>query len=215
MKMKNINEEVKRFWAINRYAEKYIIEQEAPIPPLPGGDISNLSPEGGSMNMPKMTGDTETPPEVVTGSAAELDDTTEEIDITDLVNMTKSIKKQLDTQPKAEVDVIEKMDNVFNKLGELETKLGEMDNVIAKIDQLSSEIEKTRPKTPVEKLELRSLDSYPFSQNPSEFFNNKQEEMRASGKNEYILTKNDIENYGKYEIMKSFNPKAFENDYNF
>jgi len=129
--------------------------------------------------------------------------------------MTKSIKKQLDTQPKAEVDVIEKMDNVFNKLGELETKLGEMDNVIAKIDQLSSEIEKTRPKTPVEKLELRSLDSYPFSQNPSEFFNNKQEEMRASGKNEYILTKNDIENYGKYEIMKSFNPKAFENDYNF
>jgi len=36
MKMKNINEEVKRFWAINRYAEKYIIEQEAPIPPLPG-----------------------------------------------------------------------------------------------------------------------------------------------------------------------------------
>ena len=39
--------------------------------------------------------------------------------------------------------------------------------------------------------------------------------MRASGKNEYILTKNDIENYGKYVIMKSFNPKAFENDYNF
>ncbi len=223
MEMKNINEELKRFWAINRYAEKYIIEQEAPIPAQPagmappppaGGDISNLSPEG-SMDVPEMTGDTETPPEVATGAEAESDDTTEEIDITDLVNMTKSIKKQLDDQPKAEIGVIDKMDNIFNKLGELEVKLGEMDNVIARIDQLSNEIEKSRPKTPVEKLELRSLDSYPFSQNPSEFFNDKQQEMRASGKNEYILTKGDVENYGKYEIMKSFNPKAVENDYNF
>jgi hypothetical protein len=131
--------------------------------------------------------------------------------------MTKSIKKQLDdVQGQGQnTDATQKMDDIFNKLGELETKLSEMDNVIAKIDKLGAEIEQAKPKTPMEKLEMRSLDSYPFSKNPSEFFNEKQQEMKASGKNEYVLTKNDVENYGKYEIMKSFNPKAEENDYMF
>ena len=55
---------------------------------------------------------------------------------------------------------------------------------------------------------MRSLDSGPFNQKPQQFFNDKQEEMRRSGKNEYVLTKGDVENYGKYDMMKSFNPSA-------
>jgi hypothetical protein len=53
---------------------------------------------------------------------------------------------------------------------------------------------------------MRSLDSYPFSQKPQEFFTHKQEEMRASGKNEYVLTKNEVENYSKEHLAQSFNP---------
>lgn len=235
MEMKNINEELKRFRAINKYAEKLIIEQEPPLPddiwidgappagagappPPPGGDapmdMGAMPPEGAEEFTP-LTGDTETP-EASAETSGE-DDTTEELDITDLVNMTKSIKKQLDdTQGQDKTGAVtQQMDAVFNKLGELETKLGEMDTVLAKIDQLGSEIQQMKPKTPVEKLEMRSLDSYPFNKNPAEFFNEKQQEMKASGKNEYILSKNDVENYGKYEIMKSFNPKAEENDYMF
>ena len=231
--MKNINEELKRFNAINKYAEKLIIEQEpplpappagappagaganAPLPPPPGGDASmEMPPEGAEEFMPP-TGNTETP-EASAEESGE-DDTTEELDITDLVNMTKSIKKQLDdTQGQDKTGAVtQQMDAVFNKLGELEAKLGEMDNVLAKIDQLGAQIQEIKPKTPMEKLEMRSLDSYPFNQNPAEFFSGKQQEMKASGKNEYVLTKNDVENYGKYQIMKSFNPKAEENDYMF
>jgi len=94
----------------------------------------------------------------------------------------------------------------------LEGKLGEMDSVLAKIDQLGAQIEDAKPPTPVEKLEMRSLDSYPFNKKPDEFFHDKKEEMKKSGKNEYVLTKGDVENYGKYDMMKSFNP-AVDNNY--
>lgn len=212
----DFSKELNRFRAINKY--KFITEQEAPLPAAPADpaavptDMPPAPPEGAE-EFGSTSGDTETP-EASAEMSAE-DDTTEEIDITDLVNMTKSIKKQLDDQPKADAGVTQKMDDVFTKLGELEAKLGEMDTVLNKIDQLGAEIEQSKPKTPVEKLEMRSLDSYPFNQNPTEFFNEKQREMKASGKNEYVLTKGDVENYGKYEIMKSFNPKSEENDYNF
>jgi hypothetical protein len=62
---------------------------------------------------------------------------------------------------------------------------------------------------------MRSLDSYPFNKKPDEFFKEKQPEMEKSGKNEYILTKGDVENYGRNEIMKSFNPKASESQANY
>jgi hypothetical protein len=235
MEKKDKNLGLKRFREINKYAEKLIIEQEAPLvpkdvpPTAPGGaapaaptavpNAEALPPEGAAevptadeTTTPEDTKDTENA-EVAADTAA--DDTTEEIDITDLVNMTKSIKKQLDDTRSQDTGATQKMDDVFSKLGELEAKLGEMDQVIAKIDELGAKIDEVKPKTPVEKLEMRSLDSYPFSKNPTEFFNEKQKEMKASGKNEYVLTKGDVENYGKYDVMKSFNPKAEENDYNF
>ena len=82
-------------------------------------------------------------------------DNTEELDITDLVNMTKSIKKQLENTQNKDTGATQKMDDVFTKLNDLESKLGEMDNVIAKIDKLGVEVQQMKPKTPVEKLEMR------------------------------------------------------------
>jgi hypothetical protein len=70
-----------------------------------------------------------------------------------------------------------------------------------------------KEKTPQEKLELRSLDSYPFNQNPQEFFAQKQPEMAQSGKNEYVLTKQDIDNYSTDIIRNSFN--ADEDEFSF
>jgi hypothetical protein len=54
-------------------------------------------------------------------------------------------------------------------------------------------------------LELRSLDSYPFNQKPQEFFAQKQGEMQMTGKNEYVLTKDDVDNYSR-SITQTFNP---------
>jgi hypothetical protein len=101
------------------------------------------------------------------------------------------------------------MDDLFTKLNDLEQKLSAMDNIVAKIDQLGQEVKQMKPETPQEKLEMRSLDSYPFNQKPQEFFNEKQNQMRQSGKNEYILTKNDVTNYPQ-DIKTTFNPNDKE-----
>ena len=202
---KKLHEELMRFNAINRYSKKMIIEQEEPLV----DPAAELPP-------PAPTDDTETPtPPVEEPNLAPEEDSTEEIDITDLVNMTKSIKKDMDDN-KVEYDgVINKMDDVFTKLSDLESKLLQMDQVMSKIDELGSKVENMKEPTAQEKLEMRSLDSYPFNQNPQQFFAQKQGEMRASGKNEYVLTKQEIDDYSNDTIKQTFNPETNEDEFRF
>ena len=212
-----------RYREINKYTENFITEQAAPAPPPaadPLEDPNALPPTpGGGEDLPPVDdlpveGDPAAEADPLAGVEVDpsADDTTEEIDITDLVSMIKDVKKQLDEPQGDSPEELQKMDAIFSKLGELEGKLGEMDSVLAKIDQLGAQIEDAKPATPVEKLEMRSLDSYPFNKKPDEFFNEKQDEMKKSGKNEYVLTKGDVENYGTYDMMTSFNP-AVDNNY--
>lgn len=204
---KKLLEEVSRFRAINKYANNLLNEQDAPPTDLPPADDSVPPMDMGTppMDMGTPPADAGTPP-------AESD--TEEIDITDLVNMTKSIKKDVDDSKSENLGVNQKMDSVFTKLTDLEQKLSQMDSVIDRIDQLGTKIDSMKEKTPEEKLELRSLDSYPFNQNPQEFFNQKQGEMRASGKNDYVITKQDINDYSKDIIKNSFNDEE-ENEFKY
>ena len=74
-------------------------------------------------------------------------------------------------------------------------------------------IEKYREKTPQEKLELRSLDSGPFNQKLSDFFVDKEQEMEKSGKNEYILTTDEVEDFTPSEIKTTFNDYGEETQY--
>ena len=104
----------------------------------------------------------------------------------------------------------EYFNNLFNQLKTLEEKLGDMDQLVSKIDGLENKIEKMRPKTPKEKLELRTLDSGPFNQKLSDFFTDKQEEMEKSGKNEYVLTSDEVGQFSKNQREDSFND--FENN---
>lgn len=206
-----LQEELNRYKSINQYGKKMIMEQD--VPPAPEAPVDPLAepPAGGDLPAP----DASVPPapEAPADEPAPNDmgdDTTEEIDITDLVDMTKSIKKDIEDNKNDHGAVLSKMDDVFSKLGELETKLAEMDQLVSKIDQLGAKIEEVKPKTEVEKLEMRSLDSYPFNEKPQEFFAHKQGEMRASGKNEYVLTKDDVQNYPADQIKQSFNPEEDE-----
>lgn len=211
---KNITEEVSRFNEIFKYKYRTLTEQEIPpppdagaVPPPSGGDAGIPPPPGGDMGMPPAPD----------AGAAPMNDTppaedVEEVDITDLVNMTKSIKKELDSSKQDNSGVVNKMEDVFTKLTDLEQKLAAMDNIMARIDELGSKVEMMKPKSPEEKLEMRSLDSYPFNQNPQQFFATKQDEMRKSGKNEYMLTKNDVENYSKDTIKDTFNSDITDED---
>lgn len=212
---KKLLEELNRHKAINRYTEKLVLEQDmgadAATPAVPPADpLAGAPPPADPLAAPA---DPAAAADPLAAGAAPLPDAgaapaaeTEEIDITDLVNMTKSIKNDMDKKADESNSVIQKMDTVFGKLNDLEQKLAQMDSVMSKIEELGNKIEQVKPKSPQEKLEMRSLDSYPFNQHPQDFFAQKQSEMQASGKNEYVLTKDEVENYGKDQIMKSFNP---------
>jgi len=203
-----LQEELNRYKAINKYGKTMIMEQDAPPP----ADAAPELPPAGPTDSAAAPTDV-APPLDDTAPTPEMDNT-EEVDITDLVNMTKSIKKDLENHTQDNTQTMTKMDDVFTKLGDLEQKLAQMDQVMAKIDQLGVEVQQMKPETPVEKLEMRSLDSYPFNEKPSEFFNHKQGEMRASGKNEYILTKDDVENYNP-TIKSSFNTEQEKDEYSY
>jgi len=213
---KKLQEELNRYRAINKYTKTMVMEQEIPPPPA---DPAAAPPEGGlppDPGAPADAGALPPPPPADAGMGSPVGgDTTEEIDITDLVDMVKSIKKDQDDSKGDTGDVMGQMDAVFTKLSDLEQKLSQMDSVLMKIDQLGSKVESMREKTPQEKLEMRSLDSYPFSQNPQEFFSQKQGEMKASGKNEYVLTKQEVNDYSKDMIKNTFNPEVDQDEFKF
>ncbi len=209
---KKILEEIKRYNSIN----KYIMEQGELPPPPPGGDApidepvpGAPAPDAGMPPAPEApapgappapTGTTEVDVEKdddveVIGSEGGEEGGEEELDITDLVDSQKSMGDKQD----------EYFNNLFSQLSNLEQKLGEMDQLVNKINDLEAKFDQFRPKTPEEKLELRSLDSGPFKQKLSDFFVDKQEEMRQSGKNEYVLTSTDVEEYQPDQIKSSFN----------
>ena len=208
-----LQEELNRYKAINKYAKKMIVEQEAPLPPADPALDAAAPVDSAAAEMPPMDA---APIDAAPMDAAPEMDSTEEIDITDLVNMTKSLKKDIEGSQNDNSTVISKMDDVFTKLDDLASKLSEMDTLVQKIEQLGVEVKQMKPETPQEKLEMRSLDSYPFNQKPTDFFSQKQEEMRASGKNEYVLTKDDVNDFTPETLRDTFNDTGEEeNEFKF
>jgi len=219
-----ILEEIARYNSIN----KYIMEQ---VPPPPGDELGAPPPPGGEApiggEVPPPAAGAQPAAGAVPGAPApptegepvdveadadveeigaddEEGEGEEEIDITDLVDTQKTMSDKQE----------EYFNNLFSQLSNLETKLGEMDQLVNKINSLETKFDQFRPKTPEEKLELRSLDSGPFKQKLSDFFVDKQEEMRQSGKNEYVLTSDDVEEYSPEEVKTSFNDYEDEDENN-
>ena len=197
---KKIIEEIQRYKSINNY----IMEQEADItaelgvavPPTPGADVAPPAPVADTTPQPI---DVETDPDVEKiddeGKSEEGEESgSEELDITELVDAQKNISTKQDDY----------FENLFNQLNSLEQKLGEMDTIMNKLNSLENKIEKYREKTPQEKLELRSYDSYPFNQKLSQFFDDKQDEMEKTGKNDYVLTSDDVTDINVNDIKNSF-----------
>jgi hypothetical protein len=205
--------EVMRYKSINNY----ISEQDATLPPPP--DATLPPPDAGAVPPPPDAGAMPppdagaVPPPPDAGAPESVDISTDpdvekiggeskkskELDITDLVKSQQSVEKKQE----------EYFDNLFKHLEGLESKLSDMDSIMNKLNDLETKVEKYRVKTPEEKLELRSLDSGPFNQKLTDFFEDKQEDMEKSGKNEYVLTKDDVESYSPGDIKKSF--RNFEN----
>lgn len=215
---KKIISEIERYRTIN----KYITEQEAGVVPPPPPDLGAVAPVPGAAAPPAPAAAVPPPaPETPTnepldveadaevekidseGESEEEGKNTEELDVTELVNSQKNIETKQE----------EYFDNLFNQLSNLESKLSEMDNIVQKLNTLELKIEKYRQKTPEEKLELRTYDSYPFNQKLSDFFTDKQEEMEKTGKNDYILTPDEVTDINVNDIKKSFIPGRISDEY--
>jgi hypothetical protein len=105
---------------------------------------------------------------------------------------------------------------LLNKLSDLESRIARMDSVSAKIEELEKEIIKRNP-TPVEKLEMRSLSSFPYSQKLTDYWADKEGayDVMNNKKEEYVLKQGDIDyDYSEPDIKKSFsvNTDDFEEE---
>ena len=208
-------QELTRHKQINRYINEQDAPADAPLDPTaPEAGAPPVGPEPADSTLggatpppaepttePGQPIDVANDPDVeeITGNEEGTTETpsesgTEELDITELVNSQKDI------QTKQE----EYMTSMMSKLDDLEQKLSQMDSIFEKINGIEDKIEKYRAKTPEEKLHLRSLDSYPFNQKLTDFFGEKSEDMEKTGKNEYILKPEDVEDVDHREVRKSF-----------
>ena len=204
--------EIKRYRDINNY----IVEQDVPPPPPPAGDLGAVPPPppAGDLGVPPPPagdlgatppppppagGQLPTPEPINVGEDPEvekIEDTKKEkkIKVTDLVKGQESVEKKQEAY----------FENLFQHLDDLESKLQSMDSIIDKLNSIETKIEKYRVRTPEEKMELRSLDSGPFNQKLSQYFEEKEDDFEESGREQYILTPDEVESYSPNEIKKSF-----------
>jgi hypothetical protein len=181
-------------------------DEEAPAPE--GGEEADLdfgAPEGGEempaeepMDMPAEEPIPEPAPE----------EDVEEIDVTSLVKGAKDAKKAAIKAMRASKDTGEEL---MGKLSDLEARLTRMDSVAAKIEDLEKEIVKRNP-TPVEKLEMRSLSSYPYNIKLSDYWSEKEGPYDVTNKEpkEYVLTKDDVDSEYSYSQIKDTFDKPLE-----
>lgn len=127
-----------------------------------------------------------------------------ELDVTQLVQGTEEAKASADMAN-------QKLDGLMGALDALENKLNSMQSITAKIDDLENQLEKRIP-TPEEKLEMRSLSSYPYNLKLTDFWAEKGGIYDVMGNNEdesepkeYVLTQQDVEDdYSESQIRDSF-----------
>jgi hypothetical protein len=106
-------------------------------------------------------------------------------------------------------------------VGNLENKLAGMGDITNKIDALSNDLEKRMP-TPVEKLEMRSKDSYPYNLKLTDYWAEKEGNYDAMGgtedeqegePKEYTLTQADVDaDYSDSQIKTSFEENPYEEE---
>ena len=178
----------------------------ADMPPMDNGQDSPMGPDGG--NMPPMD-DMGMPPmgEDEMGPDGEEDE--EVIDVDDLTKAQEKVNDKVNSVGKNLGKVDDRIENLLKSLDKVESMI---DRQNLEIDDLKKELIKRNP-TQTERLNLRSLDSYPFNVSPSDYFKKLSKENdnydiysdndEPTAK-EYKITKDDIDDYNEADIAKSF-----------
>lgn len=134
------------------------------------------------------------------------DSDVEEIDITDIVTKIEDTKNMVNQSIESNKQITGFINDLTSKVDSLQMNLQKMDTILHRINKLESDI-----KTPKEKLELRSLDSYPFNVKLSDFWDDKLNEPDNNytvnnADKVYKIDKKEISDFNNVDIKSSFNP---------
>lgn len=205
---KIVEETIKRFNQINEYTFKGNSLQEDDAPEN-NPESQPITPATDELNNTETT--EQDPQSQIQPSIPEnpiSDENVEEIDVTELTDAQDDIEKKLNDMSGRFDKLFKYIDTLGNKVDSI---INHSNNLISatniKIDDLKREIEERNP-TEIEKLNLRSLDSAPFTQKPNEYWDEKNKEGRydAYSNNkinpakendatkEYLLTQDEIDN---------------------
>ena len=233
MQKKDLNETLKRFKAINEYSF-YVGEDDIKGKDEEGKDLilgeDEENPEADAepeLDLPEdnkevqdLSGDAEV--QDLSGDA-EVQDLSGDTEVQDLsgdeveVDVTSIVKGAEEAKAAAEQSN-SKMEELLNNFKELESRLSAMSVLSTKIDNLEQEIEKRNP-TPEERLEMRSLSSYPFNQKLTDYWSEKEGIYDVMNKNgekkeqEYVLDKDAIESdYNPNTVKNSFSANEYEEE---
>ena len=140
------------------------------------------------------------------------DDESIDLDVTELVKGSQEAKASAD-------EANSKIERLLGMVDKLENQLSSMAQISDKIDGLEKELEKRVP-TPDEKIELRSMDSYPYNIKLSDFWADHKDSPYDAGQNEegkdeegnYVLTQDDVDNFDIDNIKQSFNDNPYEEE---
>lgn len=167
------------------------------------GEVPKETPEAPASNNsePDMGGDLATEPVTPnTGEIAPAPESDEvDVDVTSLVNGSEEAKEAAEAAS-------HKTSKLLSKFSELEKRVSSMTDLSNKIETLEKEIIKRNP-TPVEKLEMRSLSSYPYNIKLTDYWTDKEGtyDVINDKKDEYILTQDEVDNdYVESNVKKSF-----------
>lgn len=134
----------------------------------------------------------------------------EVIDVDDITNAQEKMNSKVNTVGKDLGKVDDKIEALMNAISNMEQMIN---NNNAEIASFKQEFEKRNP-TQTEKLNLRSLDSYPFNVNPKEYWAKKGIDPNSNYSGEFDnyestterfeITNNDVDNFDNKTIEDSF-----------
>lgn len=126
-----------------------------------------------------------------------------ELDVTQLVQGTEEAKASSD-------QANQQLGQLMQKFDAIEAKLSHIDGITQKIDSLEHEIEKRNP-TEQEKLEMRSLASYPYNLKLTDYWADKEGQYDVMNNNgqrepkEFVLTQDDVDSdYNQNAVKDTF-----------
>ena len=174
--------------------------------PQDGGAPMGGDPMGGGAPM-----DANMPPmEDPMGGDAPMGEDETVIDVDDITNAQEKMNDKVNVVGQDLGKVDSKIEALIQTLTKMETMINNNNQEIA---NFKAEFEKRNP-TQTEKLNLRSLDSYPFNVNPKDYWVQKGADPNSNYSGfsnngepttqEYVITNNDVDDFSEREMEKSF-----------